>query len=836
MRMIQFLLVALVVLALPVMAQNPFEVAIDNFEHAKPDTIYVTSDEGAPSSIVLTAETTDKQEGTSALKVRSVIGAFHPWGSYSNVAYVAESGTFWDWSLSESLSVWIKVTEVPKHPEYLVFRIQIRDSVAGAWEEYIYENTTVIDSTNGWINLRVPLIERVSDGGTVPNADGFVVAPSGWGGFTWNNRKLDRDKITQFTFGIVTTGWTDPNNIPADSTTILFDAFTRFGIRSVPFVFFNGKALSGNLASGYFSWGASIVLEENAGPLPKTNALKWTQGNGWTGAGWNVSPAINLAGSWPTDSIKFKMKLDSAVGEIRMQLEDGTAKIGKKFVPTADGSWHDYAFALRELDYQDGTSNFDSSAISVAQFMAEGNGIEGRVIYITDWWTGSPVFDVIAPDAPTGISATGGAFQNLITWTDTPNESEAKYNVYWSENVFTSLDDPGVEDAPDPTGGYNLPAGTQSFTHLLRSPNTDQNVSLYYGVMATDAAGNESPLHVSATATTTLAKGVPTINKTAPANFTADGNLSEWAGMTYFLISKDSLTAHVTPNMTIDNDGDLSAKAYVAFDADYLYVAFDVTDNLVSQNSNNSWEKDAPDLFIGLYDWRTRRHSGYRGGTTPDYHFRFNSNEMFDDNGGVPYLRGADSVDYAYVEKSLEAGYVVEAKLSLDSLAAKHTSKTAARFHPEEGKRLPIDFAINDNDGSSREGILAYSVFNQDNSWQNMYNWTYTWIGDLWKPTTSVEQTDATPQRYVLSQNYPNPFNPSTQIRYSLEKAGRVTLRVYDLVGREVATLVDTHQEAGSYTATFNTREITGLMSTGVYFYRLDAGEFTSIKKMVLLK
>jgi hypothetical protein len=88
--------------------------------------------------------------------------------------------------------------------------------------------------------------------------------------------------------------------------------------------------------------------------------------------------------------------------------------------------------------------------------------------------------------------------------------------------------------------------------------------------------------------------------------------------------------------------------------------------------------------------------------------------------------------------------------------------------------------------------------------------------------------------KYALFQNYPNPFNPSTVIKYSIEKAGQVYLKVYDLLGREVSTLVDEHQVAGTYTVTFNT---TGQsFSSGVYFYRLESGSFVATHKLILLK
>ena len=105
------------------------------------------------------------------------------------------------------------------------------------------------------------------------------------------------------------------------------------------------------------------------------------------------------------------------------------------------------------------------------------------------------------------------------------------------------------------------------------------------------------------------------------------------------------------------------------------------------------------------------------------------------------------------------------------------------------------------------------------------------------KPTTTnVTDNSLTPQKFALLQNYPNPFNPSTQIQYSLAKAAQVSLKVYNVLGTEVATLVNGRQEAGSYTVPFNTSNGTHSLSSGVYLYRLESGSFVSTKRLILMK
>ncbi|MDR3611547.1 MAG: T9SS type A sorting domain-containing protein [Ignavibacteriaceae bacterium] len=100
--------------------------------------------------------------------------------------------------------------------------------------------------------------------------------------------------------------------------------------------------------------------------------------------------------------------------------------------------------------------------------------------------------------------------------------------------------------------------------------------------------------------------------------------------------------------------------------------------------------------------------------------------------------------------------------------------------------------------------------------------------------TTGIKKTnDNIPTKdFVLGQNYPNPFNPSTNIRYEIPTCCKVLLRVYDIAGREISTLVNEVQTAGIKTATFNSKNL----ASGIYIYRLSANKFTLTKKMIILK
>ena len=105
-------------------------------------------------------------------------------------------------------------------------------------------------------------------------------------------------------------------------------------------------------------------------------------------------------------------------------------------------------------------------------------------------------------------------------------------------------------------------------------------------------------------------------------------------------------------------------------------------------------------------------------------------------------------------------------------------------------------------------------------------------IGSTDPNFTSINETVDRPKNYHLSQNYPNPFNPITTISYQIPVDGFISLKVYDILGKEIVTLVDKEQTSGYYDITFNASNL----ASGIYFYRLQTGNFIETKKMILLK
>ncbi len=108
------------------------------------------------------------------------------------------------------------------------------------------------------------------------------------------------------------------------------------------------------------------------------------------------------------------------------------------------------------------------------------------------------------------------------------------------------------------------------------------------------------------------------------------------------------------------------------------------------------------------------------------------------------------------------------------------------------------------------------------------------WLESGTDPLSGVKRLPGTvvPAQYTLGQNYPNPFNPTTNIQYSVPVSGHVSIRIFNAIGQEVATLYDGIQQAGNYLATFDGSQLAG----GVYLYRLQSGTASITKKLVLTK
>ena len=816
-------------------------------------------------------------EGTGSTKFDYRVEAFDGWGGYIvRTTYTGDDSVandpFIDFSTGTELSLWYKVIDTLNMSLTGTAFIEIKlaefnDAGKDLWLHHAAINLS--DNTGNWVNVTIPL-ERNDD-----NTLGF--APQ----FTNGDAVLQFDKIKGFEFTVVYLTAGGPTNPPTATGSLLIDKMELKGSRYTPLQTFD-DAFNGFFVIDDMAWAGT----GNSGLATLTNnTTDFVEGTG----SLQLDYLVNCSQTWggyvnmtrtlttPIDSfgertalviyIKNLVAHTGTADRLTMRFfvtenntgvnEDWVLEVPINFTQASD--WVRYYMPLKQDTIWTDPNNhqhFPNNGFAQPWWNPQGDQVFNPE-FIQSWkielsgggneygsqgeqFTGTLLFDVLqqsgfqfaddqAPAAPENILVVPGTFSNLITWSDVPDETSEKYFIYASDDPITNLTNPDVDLIAS-----NILENVQVFEHPILSPLTNQNVTYYYAIVCEDRAGNEGePGHSSPT--TNLAKGVAVVSEVVPA-FVADGNLGEWQGIPHFRMNPEDGTGHIHTNTVITDSTDLNAKAWVAIDANYLYVAFDVDDNIFFpvDPSLASYLLDSPDLFIGLYDYRGLPHTTYQRGSKPDYHVRFNELLARNDHSSCEYdSLLVEGENYFFGEKLFPVpGYVVEARISLNDLALKrdNAGTNPDTIHVEHGFRVPIDFAINDNDNTgTREGLMFYSATNNDQGWNNPSLLSYTWIGD-W--VLSADDEEQVVNNFYLYQNYPNPFNPVTQIRYSLAEAGDVSIKVFDILGREVANLVNDNQSAGVYTVYFNATNL----SSGVYLYSIESGSYKESKKMILLK
>jgi hypothetical protein len=279
------------------------------------------------------------------------------------------------------------------------------------------------------------------------------------------------------------------------------------------------------------------------------------------------------------------------------------------------------------------------------------------------------------------------------------------------------------------------------------------------------------------------------------------------------------------------------------YDADNFYIFVDVVDQIITDiPANPGWNQDAIEIYIDGDNSKVPDNVSPDpgGGLAPgDYQFTIPhyliGNEVgnlgtafgttIDTNGIEFKIVDHDIMDNDGVLTEEGPGYYVEVKIPLASLGIDGSALGA-----------PLGFEVqqdNSNDASAgRQGMQKWWNAT-NNSWTDASAWGTAFLGaEIQIGPGAVNDGPSIAKAYKLSQNYPNPFNPSTQISFTLAKSEKVKLSVYNLLGKEVAVLVNGMRNAGPQTVTFDAKNL----STGVYFYKLQAGSTVLAKKMMLLK
>jgi len=291
------------------------------------------------------------------------------------------------------------------------------------------------------------------------------------------------------------------------------------------------------------------------------------------------------------------------------------------------------------------------------------------------------------------------------------------------------------------------------------------------------------------------------------------------------------------------NDADLSSKIWTAWDPTWLYLYEEVMDDTISGNAANAYQDDCIELKIDPQATDSLTNSVFALTLTAL-------------GMGTPGVTSADSLtgvtdeDKKWARRIITGGYALEMAIKWSAIIS-----TTETITPKVNNVFGLAINNHDNDGNGRQASIIWAAQMLDAVWNTpKYHGTIKFIANnklQFIPTNNMTGvTNTTPYNgddisgvekvspqipieFAMSQNYPNPFNPTTRIDFSLVKTGTVNLKIYNMLGEEVATLINNEMlDMGYYQADFNASSL----STGIYVYVLRQGQSVLSKKMLLMK
>jgi hypothetical protein len=291
-------------------------------------------------------------------------------------------------------------------------------------------------------------------------------------------------------------------------------------------------------------------------------------------------------------------------------------------------------------------------------------------------------------------------------------------------------------------------------------------------------------------------------------NWSAQQNIFDMNGISGTLESKDGIKVNGLPQVAVDNSGGIRDG--------WIYI--------VTTEFDIAPAGSDPDIIL---------HHSTDGGQTWSAGIRVNQDPLND--GKIQYFPSLEVDD----EGGLNILFYDDRNTTSDS-----TDVFLARS--TDGGNTWGEFSIKNSRFKPKPILGGASAYQGDHIsllsvgdklyalWMADYSGIYqVWLAIVDRNVLSVEDKREFPvHSFALYQNYPNPFNPSTRIRYAIEKESTVLLKVYDILGNDIATLVSGVKPAGIYEVTFDAENLPG----GIYFYRLTANQFSETKKLILIK
>jgi len=340
----------------------------------------------------------------------------------------------------------------------------------------------------------------------------------------------------------------------------------------------------------------------------------------------------------------------------------------------------------------------------------------------------------------------------------------------------------------------------------------------------------------------TVAENENFIPYTGADRITIDGQKDMWyGGVTtpangYLNFNNNHYIAGNGPKP--DTKEDLSTEFWASWDKDWFYFYQEVLDDSLGNNGGASYQNDVVEFKIDAVADDSTDNTLIGLGITRDQEAAFP-----DTLAGI----SPDMKDYVVIENG--DGYTIEGKIAWSGMWGTDTLEAV------NNRKFGMSIGVHDNDSNTRDGSILWAAIISDNVWNttkmhgtvtlldrnyvrfeaknNMTGVTNPLAYDGSLEATAITIKDGVvPVKFALEQNYPNPFNPITTINYSIPKASKVKLTIYDALGRKVADLVNERQEIGAYEVTFDASSL----ASGMYFYQINAGDFIKTQKMILLK
>jgi hypothetical protein len=200
--------------------------------------------------------------------------------------------------------------------------------------------------------------------------------------------------------------------------------------------------------------------------------------------------------------------------------------------------------------------------------------------------------------------------------------------------------------------------------------------------------------------------------------------------------------------------------------------------------------------------------------------------------GNLGYvIRYYDST-YVPVELFLFEGKIENNKIILNWKTATELNNMGFNIEKSFDKEIWFDIGFVEGSGTTMNPNIYSFIDNQITSDIQFYRLKQIDYDGSFEYSNIIDVEVGTPSDFFLSQNYPNPFNPLTTINYSIAKQGIVSLKIYDILGNEIMTLVNEVKPSGNYSAQFNA----SALASGMYIYKLQSGDFVKARKMILIK